>query len=88
MSRQAHGFTTTKCGCLYIVQMCPIHAKAPEMYEALKDIERYMMEDLDSIVGYLTTRDISQAKNLAQQSQVALAKRTRALLRAIEGDKL
>ena len=62
-------------------------AKAPEMLAALKDIERNMIEDLNSIVDYLATKDIEQAKSCALQSQVALAKRTRTLLREIERDR-
>ena len=72
MSQHTPGLTTAKCGCLYAgaVQMCPTHAKAPEMLEACKSALNWAQGNTAA------TREEGDAR---------LAEMLRALLREIDG---
>ena len=50
MSQYTPGLTLAKCGCLYAgaVQMCPTHAKAPEMRAELREASSRIEIDGDA----------------------------------------
>lgn len=58
--------------------------KVPEMLELIRDFERNIVEDMNSIADHANNRDYMAARSLALQVQQIVAKRTRALLREIE----
>lgn len=76
-----------------LVAFCPnspdarLIAKAPEMLALIRDFERNIVEDMNSIADHANNRDYMAARSLALQVQQIVAKRTRALLREIEGEK-